>query len=116
LPKGSTKKQLTVVAKKVMLNQCTAAPLNNSGFFSWVIAWKYATGKQGEDVDGILHDISGKLKKDLPRTTLNSCLVWGAAWTINMLLLPPHTRVLFNSVGQVFWTAYLSVTGHRMDI
>ena len=114
LPPGAVgRDQCLTVAKKVCLNQCTAAPLNNAGFYSWVLMWQHITDEQGDHSQGLLEDIGTKLTNDLPQTTVNSCLVWGTAWTINMLFLPPHTRVLFNSVGQVFWTAYLSFTGHR---
>lgn len=107
---------MAAVAKKVALNQVTAAPLNNGGFFSWVIGWRYMLNEQGPAAHGLWTDIYTKLANDMPRTTANSCLVWGTAWTINMVFLPPHTKVLFNSVGQVFWTAYLSLTGHRKDV
>jgi hypothetical protein len=112
---ASSFSNLLVVWKKVGTNQITAAPCNNFGFYSYCIAFKH-TMAPDDQAQSISTDITQKLYKDGVSTTLNSCLVWGPAWTVNFLFLPPHTRVLFNSVGQLFWVAYLSSMGHKRDL
>jgi hypothetical protein len=106
---------LLVVWTKVGTNQVTAAPCNNFGFYSYCIAYKHVMASD-EQTQSVGDEIAQKLRNDAVSTTINSCLVWGPAWTINFLFLPPHTRVLFNSVGQLFWVAYLSSIGHKRDI
>jgi hypothetical protein len=119
--------RLQSVACKVLCNQVVAAPINNGGFYAWIIACQ-AVDKQlagrgaappsGSEEAGetVTAQIATKLREDLPRTMANSVLVWGSAWTVSILYMPPHTRTLFNSVGQVFWVAYLSLIGHKRNV
>lgn len=107
--------RLRVLAPKVLVNQSLAAPINNSSFYAWVIAWRHARGL-AEPGATLFDDVKRKLVADLPRTTMNSFMVWGTVHSFNFLFLPPHTRVLFNSVGQVVWVCYLSIVGHRASV
>ena len=95
--------RLRSVLTKVALNQAIASPANNAGFYAWVIATDAVLRPPSVDgpVDGTVAAIGRKLREDLPRTMVNSVVVWGTAWTVSIMYMPPHTRALFNTVGQV---------------
>jgi len=64
----------------------------------------------------VLDEWRRRLRRDLLRTQLTAFAVWGPAHAFNFSLLPPSTRVLFNSVGQVGWVAFLSFVGHKRNL
>lgn len=122
---------LRSVLTKVVVNQTTASPVMNSLFFGFVIFWgrvvgldtglarKKGAGAEEEQqllsVSEALLQWKEKLRQELWPTTVRAGMAWGPAHVVNFFFVPGQFRVLFLSCGLVFWTAYLSIVGHKTD-
>jgi hypothetical protein len=108
-----------VVATKVILNQLTMAPINNSCLYGWIQLTDPNASQHGlTRPDGAPAVTFGerwyaKLYNDLPRTTVGSLLFWGPYQTINFRFVPSPYRVLYQSGGVLAWTIWVNLIGHK---
>jgi len=113
-------RSICILGKKLSTHLCIFSPIMNACFYGWLILKaRNSAGyenRQSSFRSSFWNEWKAKLKTDLLDTQKNSVMVWGAAQTFNFLFLLTHTRVLFNSVVSVFWTAYVSIVGHRKDV
>jgi hypothetical protein len=118
------KKAIRRVIPKVLSNQCIAAPVNNSFFYTFVICFDHIfqdthgprVNLGGDNRPALTDTVKAKLTAEMPTTTRNSFCFFGPLHTMNFLFLPSHTRILFNSVAGVSWVCYLSIMGHKRDL
>ena len=127
--------RLLTLAKKIVVHQWSFVPLCNGSFFAYLTCVRHHLHGEGSaTLEAALQDVPARTWEAqqtsvgaltppslarLRTASLNpGCdgpVVWGVAHTFNFLLLPPHTRVLFNSCVGVLWNAYMSLVGHRPE-
>jgi protein Mpv17 len=90
--------RLLPAVQRVGLDQIVFAPFIISFMF---IIMGLLEGKSCEQAHA-------KVRKDLWDTLLTNWSIWPLAQLINMLLVPPHLRLVYVNTLNIFWTAYLS--------
>ena len=77
---------IRLVVPKVALNQCFAAPVNNSFFYTFVVFVDSFFFAQRLDGDNFVDAVKRKLVKEMPTTTRNSMCVWGRKFILTLIV------------------------------
>lgn len=89
-------------ATKVALNQLVLGPIVTTVVFTWNLLLQQQS-----------QEIPRKLKRDLVPTMVNGWKFWIPASSINFMLVPLQSQVLYMSVCGLLWTAYLSYSSNK---
>mmetsp|Transcript_23223 Transcript_23223/g.39910 ORF Transcript_23223/g.39910 Transcript_23223/m.39910 type:complete len:303 (-) Transcript_23223:411-1319(-) len=103
------------VGKKILINSVTLTPMINLCFLAYVrVSECLLNGRY--DIRDIWDDASNRIRTEYVRAYLNTFRVWPIAHGINFAFVGPQFRVIFTSCVAVFWTAYLSLIGHKKRV
>lgn len=101
------KKDPKTVAKKVVIEQLTASPLNNLLFmiyYGWIVEGRPWT------------HVNSKVKKDYPSVQLTAWTFWPVFGWINHQYVPLHLRVIFHSMIAFCWGIFLNLRARTLVI
>ncbi|KAF5186745.1 Peroxisomal membrane protein pmp22 [Thalictrum thalictroides] len=101
------KKDKSTVAKKVLLEQITASPLNNLMFLAY-----YGIVVEGRP----WVQVRSKIKKDYPSVQLTSWMFWPIVGWVNHLYMPLQFRVIFHSFVACCWGIFLNLRARSMTL
>eukprot|EP00924_Labyrinthula_sp_SR-Ha-C_P009281 snap_masked-scaffold_2-processed-gene-18.37-mRNA-1 protein AED:1.00 eAED:1.00 QI:0/-1/0/0/-1/1/1/0/218 len=119
---------LNIVKRGTVANLTTNPPLNLFFYvYSTSVAHMVANVESPEQLIQLikgahvpslkLSELKEKCKQKLKSEYINTCLTSAAVWipyaSLNFALTPPHFRIIFSSIGSVFWSCYLSLSQHR---
>eukprot|EP00249_Psilotum_nudum_P012192 c23636_g1_i2 orf=471-1028(+) len=97
----------TIVAKKVTLEQLITGPWNNFLFMAYF----------GLIVEGRPWSlVKNKIRKDYPSVILNAWKVWPIISWVNYTYMPIHLRVLFHSLVAACWGVFLNMKARSLPI
>ena len=95
--------RLLSLATKVVVNQIVFTPVFNSYFF----------GMQSLLSGDSFSDAWDRVKRTVPTSFINSCMLWPAVTAFNFTYILPLYRALFAGVVAVGWQSYLSWLNQR---
>ena len=95
--------KLLSLGTKVVVNQIVFTPVFNSYFF----------GMQSLLSGDSFLDAWERIKRTVPTSFVNSCMLWPAVTAFNFTYILPQYRALFAGVVAVGWQSYLSWLNQR---
>ncbi|GAB2259746.1 hypothetical protein Droror1_Dr00010601 [Drosera rotundifolia] len=101
------KKDKKTVAKKVLIEQITASPLNNVLFMLY-----YGAVVEGRP----LNQVTSTLKKQYPSVQLIAWTFWPVVGWINHQYVPLQLRVIFHSLVAFGWGIFLNLRARSMTL
>jgi protein Mpv17 len=98
-------KHLGTVLKKVAINQLTMGALVAAAFLGYMSI----RNEQGT----FLQNWRARMSTSFIPLFTHGMVYWSSAHAVNFYFIPPHLRVIYQSVAGLVWTMYLSWEGHR---
>lgn len=107
------KKSFSHISSKVFLAAAIMTPLMNALYITFCIA---VENQNKNTFAEIKEKIVVQITNDLIPIVVQSAQIWVPLNTLNWTFFPPHTRLLFTTVANVGWNAYISFMLHRPSI